>query len=153
MILHVDQEQFKVECNRYKHVGEVTYKYPLINNKTVNIVYHTKTKKVPDLKQFKRFHVTGLVHNLDSQVADYICKHLEWCIDIHDAFIVHPNQASLVRSKYAEKLEHIYNNRGTILTNYFKSIGIGAEALSQWLKVKALVTPVTEFKCASMALK
>lgn len=77
-----------------------------------------------------------------------------WGIDIHDAFIVHPNAALDVRRWYTAELTKIYENRTSILTNYFASIGIGAEAQAQWNKVKELVQPVQgAFKANLMALK
>ena len=77
-----------------------------------------------------------------------------WGIDIHDAFIVHPNAALDVRRWYAAELTHVYNNRATILTNYFKSIGIGNEAKAEWNRLMSMVHPITgTFKANLMALK
>lgn len=98
------------------------------------------------------------MHNLDSQVANKVIglamDKYGWAIDIHDAFIVHPNAARDVRRWYANELTHIYNNRHTILADYFASIGIGAEAQAHWNRVMAMVQPVTgAFKANTMALK
>lgn len=76
-----------------------------------------------------------------------------WAIDIHDAFIVSPEAADDVRTWYSEAITSIYDNRVSILANYFASIGIGAEAQANWERLKSIVTPVTDFRCNKMALK
>ena len=76
-----------------------------------------------------------------------------WGIDIHDAFLVSPEAANDVRTWYAEALTEIYNNRETILSNYFVSIGIGAESQGDWERVKRMVKPLQSFQCRKMALK
>ena len=63
-------------------------------------------------------------HNLDSQVANSICATLHWCIPMHDAFTINPNDASKTRALYTDKLMEIYKNRKSILKNYLASIGI-----------------------------
>ena len=160
MQLHVFDEQFTVECNRYRNVGEQTLRYDIYDTETRSIrrIHHTTTKRVPDLQQFRRYFVTGLIHNLDSQVANEVIGKVVakygWGMDIHDAFIVNPEAAEDTRLWYAEALESIHANRATILTNYFRSIGIGAEAQGQWNKIKSMVVEHNEpFKCNPMALK
>ena len=120
-------------------------------------MHHTRTKRVADLDQFRRYFVTLLIHNLDSQVADSIMSKVMdkygWGIDIHDAFLVNPEAADDVRTWYAQAITDIYDNRASILANYFQSIGIGAEAQSNWERVKQMVKPINGFKCRKMALK
>lgn len=75
-------------------------------------------------------------------------------IDIHDAFIVSPMAAYDVRQWYKEFLVLVYTNRQTILANFFKSIGIGAEAQTQWNTIKSMIQPIDEpFVPNDMALK
>lgn len=98
------------------------------------------------------------MHNLDSQVADLVSGKLYekygWVIPIHDAFIVPPQAANDCRKWYAECITDIYNNRETILANYFASIGINATAAKEWSELKARIVPVQEpFECHLMALK
>ena len=161
MNLHVFEEQFIVECNRYRHEGKETKQYYLFDtqdNKRRKI-HHTSTKKVADLEQFRRYFVTGLIHNLDSQAANYVVgkayDKYGWVIDIHDAFIVCPEAAEDVRAWYGEFMEQVHANRDTILANYFASIGIGAESQSAWNDVKAMVKEYEceTFKVNAMALK
>lgn len=160
MLVHIFNEKFNIECNRYKHIGDHTDIFKLYDSETghVKTFHHTTVKKVADLDQFRRYFVTLLIHNLDSQVANTVIGKVMdkygWGIDIHDAFIVHPNAALDVRRWYAQELTNIYNNRHAILANYFASIGIGAEAQAQWNTVKSLVHPLTgAFKANLMALK
>ena len=154
------EEKFGVSCNRYRNVGDITKAYKAWDSiqKQYNTVLHTDTKKVPDLVQFKRYFMTLLVHNLDSQVADAVIgKVMEkygWGIPIHDAFLVSPAAAADTRKWYAEELEGIYANRKNILSNFFKSIGITGEANQQWEALKSKIVPFEGvFKCSAMALK
>ena len=76
-----------------------------------------------------------------------------WCLDIHDAWIVSPESAADVRNWYAEKLQWVYDNRKSILTNYFQSIGITAKAKAEWDKLMDKVVPVENFTASGWALK
>jgi hypothetical protein len=77
-----------------------------------------------------------------------------WAIDIHDAIIVDPEVAHLVRAKYSEIIGVIHKNRKEILANYFKSIGITATAQKQWEDLQAMVVPLPDdFVCGPMAMK
>ena len=49
---------------------------------------------------------------------------MDWCIPIHDAFIVHPNDAAQVKELYIMNMKEIYDNRQSILDEYFRCIGI-----------------------------
>lgn len=159
MTINVYEDTFEIECNRFRNVGEITVNYDIydsIDNR-INRINHTKTKRVPDLEQFRRWFVTGLIHSIDSQVMDFVMEKLmsqyQWGIDIHDAIICTPQAASDVRNWYAEELQIIYDNRETILNKYFKSIGIGAEALEDWKHLMSKVVPVENFKASPWALK
>lgn len=159
MNVQIWDSNFTVECNRYRNVGEETRLYSIYDtdNKAIRRIHHTTTKKVPDLEQFRRYFPTLLVHHLDSTVADRVIGKVMakygWGIDIHDAFLVNPEAAKDTRSWYAEELTNIYNNRNTILANFFTSIGIGPEAQSKWDKVKQMVHPIAAFRCQLTALK
>ena len=67
------------------------------------------------------------MHNLDSQVANKICKEIDWVLPNHDSFLVHPSDAFDVRKVYTNFMFKIYQNRKTILKEYFHSIGITEE--------------------------
>lgn len=160
MRVNINGEKFDISCNRYRNVGEKTKAYKIWDSldQCYNLVLHTDTKKVPDLNQFKRYFMTLLVHNLDSQVANTVIGKVmdkyDWGIPIHDAFVVSPAAAADTRKWYAEELEKIHANREEILQNYFKSIGITSAARKQWEAVKAKIVPFEgEFKASSMALK
>lgn len=160
MKVRIWDEEFEVSCNRYRNVGEKTRAYKIWDSidQQYNVVLHTDTKKVPDLKQFKRYFMTLLVHNLDSQVANKVIgkvmKKYGWGIPIHDAFIVSPAAAADTRKWYAEELEKIYENRNEILTNFFRSIGITSAAKQQWDDLQKKVVPFEgNFKASLMALK
>jgi len=160
MKVKIWNEEFDVSCNRFRNVGEKTKAYKIWDSidERYNIVLHTDTKKVPDLQQFKRYFMTLLVHNLDSQVANTVIGKVMnkygWGIPIHDAFIVSPAAAADVRRWYAEELEKIYNDRKQILAGFFKSIGITSAAQSQWEDLQKKIVPYEgEFKASHMALK
>lgn len=160
MKVEIWNEKFDVSCNRYRNIGEKTNAYKIWDSidERYNIVMHTDTKKVPDLKQFKRYFMTLLVHNLDSQVANTVIGKVMdkygWGIPIHDAFLVSPAAATDVRKWYAEELTKIYNNRESILTKFFNSIGITSAAKKQWEDLQGKVVPFEgTFKASPMALK
>ena len=158
--IKVFNEEFKIECNRYRNVGDYTTLYDIFDTETNSIrrILNTKTKSVADLDQFRRYFPTGLIHNIDSQAANYVSQlameKYGWLIDIYDAFIVHPNMARDIRKWYGEFQKTIYNNRDSILRNYHISIGIGPEAETEWQRVKELVHPIVgDFNPHYMALK
>lgn len=63
MVLHSMDEFYEVECNRYKNKGDYKSKYTAYDSESGNIktIWHTHTKRVADLEQFRRFMPTGLV--------------------------------------------------------------------------------------------
>ena len=159
MELDVYGERFVVECNRHTTVAESAELYQIYdtNTRTYPIITHTVTHQVADLKGFKRWFVTGLIHHLDSRVMDSVIGKVMdvygWGIDIHDAAIVSPEAAEDVRQWYAEEMEAIYLKRKSILANYFTSINIGNEAALAWSELMAKVEPVTDYVPNPMALK
>lgn len=159
MELHVWDEKFKVKCNHFKQVGEYTkyYKAWDTNDNKEKVFRNVHTKKVPDLKRFVRYFVTALIHNLDAQVANTVAGKLAdkygWIIPIHDAFLVPPQAADDCKKWYAEELTKIYQNRSTILTNYFASIGITGKAANDWENLTKRIDKVEDFVCSPYALK
>jgi len=124
MELKIGRETITVDCNRFDIVGEHTIKYyTYTSDKEIVSFCNTSIKKVPNLKQFKRFFITALIHNLDSQLINYIMKHVNG-ISIHDAIVLSGNQVEEAKQKAVNFMEYIYDNRKEILHNYFTSIGI-----------------------------
>ena len=159
MTLDIYGQQFTVECNRHTKVADHVVQYDLYDSttNTNQRINHTKQHVVDDLNSFKRWFVTGLIHNLDSYVADKVMGKVMdqygWGIDIHDAFIVSPEAAATVREEYSQQMAGIYENRSTILNNYFKSINIGGEAVEAWTKLINKVDKIEKFIANPMALK
>jgi hypothetical protein len=156
MDVKIWNEEFTISCNKFKNVGDYTRRYPIYStaDRSVLAIAHTHTHKVPDLKQFKRYFQTLLIHNLDSQIADSIGEALPWALTIHDAFIVSPVHAQQTRELYATKIEDVYADREAILNNYFKSIRLNSNAMKEWQKLSKQINPLTtDFKCDPMALK
>lgn len=151
------KEQLEVPCNRHHREGEKPTIYSVIAaDGTDTKLIHWNTIEVPNLKSFKRWTMTGLIHSLDSRVIDLVMQKLDWAIDIHDAVIINPEDAMLVRTAYAEALEMVYADRESILNDYFASIGIKSTEKTQreWTALKALVTPLdTPFKASIWAVK
>jgi hypothetical protein len=159
MTVMIGDDVFDIKCNRYHHLGDKTTRYSIYDTTTdrIRTIENTSRREVADLKAFKRYFLTLLVHNLDSQVADRVSgavyDNYEWCIDIHDAFIVSPEAALFTRNEYANQLEHLHTNRKAILGGYFVSIGIGAEAQKAWNDLQTVIEPMDTFECGLMALK
>jgi hypothetical protein len=157
MKVKIWNEEFTINCNKYRNLGDYMKKYPVYDSASGNVltINHTHTSRIPDLEQFKRYFITLLVHNLDSQVMDSTVEVLSWSIPIYDAVIVMPNEAMTARTKYASKIDDINSDRTEILANYFDSIGIKQTngAAKQWKKLQDKITPIKNFKCELTALK
>lgn len=160
MTVTIGSEDFNIKCNRYKSLGDHQEWFKFLDSASgkEKVVPHYVTKQVPDLVAFKRYFVTLLVHNLDSQVADAVSEKTYdkygWIIPIHDAFLVPPQAAEDVRQWYAEEITAIYQARKSILSNYFASIGITGSAQADWEALQAMAVPVSEnFVCSPYALK
>ena len=125
MEVNIWGQKFTIECNRFKpgRTTEKTYWiFTSAQNLMKKVVHHSGL--IPDLDQFKRYFQTLLLHHLDSRIADTICAEMDWVLPNHDAFTVHPNDASKVREIYTRELYKVYKERRKILFNYFTSIGI-----------------------------
>ena len=148
-------ETFTVHCNRFRNLGDYTKRYNVYNTESseVKSIYHTHTHREPDLDQFRRYFITLLVHNIDSQIADAVAAQMTWCIPIYDAFIVMPDEALDVRTVYTQQLDQLYSDRGTVLKEYFHSIGIDSKSAVQWTELKAKCIPIEAFKAQLTALK
>jgi len=160
MDIKIGDDEFTISCNRFRSVGEDMQAYKVWDSidKVYSTILHTNTKKVPDIEQFRRYFVTLLIHNLDSQVANTVSEKLMakygWGIPIHDAILCSPAAAHDVRIWYAEELTKIHKNRKEILKDYFMSIGITNASAEQWEKVKDKTVQFEgEFECSGMALK
>lgn len=154
MELNVLGNKVTTYCNRFHNVGESTFIFDLYDTITNSIrrIHNTETKRVPDLKSFKRYSVTGLIHGLDGNVMDnatdaVIDKH-GWVIPIHDAMVLCCESADYAREVYANgrtpnepSLKYIHTNRNQILSDYFTSLGIPANKLVDW---KATVVPLVQ---------
>ena len=148
-------QEFTIKCNRYKHKGDYKVRYNIFDSASnkVKTIWHMHTQNVPDLEQFRRFFITLICHHLDSRVMDYICRNINWIIPIHDAAIVSPIDAPEVRSLYCSQIDKIHNERQTILSEYFESIGIDSSSAMDWKRVKDAIIPAVGFSCQPMAMK
>jgi hypothetical protein len=157
MELELVNETISVICNKFHNVGETTTHFDLYDTKTDSIrrILNTETIRVPDLKSFKRWSVTGLIHNLDGQVAnntvEAVIDTYGWALSVHDALIVCCESADYARNIYANgrnedeiSLKYIHTHRNSILSKYFTSINIPASAMTAWKKVMKAVEPLRE---------
>lgn len=148
-------EEFTIYPNRFKSIGDYTLKYDIYDSrmKSVRTLYHTHTKRVSDLDQFRTYFVTLLIHNLDSQLADFIESNTDWCLAIYDAFIVHPADAEQVEVAYCNFMKDMHHNREEILSDFFKSVGITTKS-KQYTDLLAVIQPLEdEFIPQATALK
>ena len=148
-------QEFIIKCNRYKHKGDYKVRYNIFDSASnkVKTIWHMHTQNVPDLEQFRRFFVTLLIHHLDSRVMDYICRFINWIIPIHDAAIVSPIDAQETRTLYCSQIDKIHNERQTIISEYFESIGIDSSSAMDWKRVREAIITAVGFSCQPMALK
>jgi len=136
MTVTVWNDTFEIKPNRYRNVGEFVQKYNIYDTSEARVITirHTHTKRVPDLEQFKLYFPTLLVHGVDSQISDEIAEALGWCIDIHDAWIVHPADANKVRVKTVEQLNKLHSNRDIVLGDFFRSTGVSNK--HEWAEIR-----------------
>ena len=127
MNVNIGTESFTVHCTRFVPSRRVEFVrvYKPINDKIgVDIPIRVPNLKEPDLESFKRFFPSCLIHNLDSQVANQICRRLDWVIPNHDAWIISPNDGLKLRLWYVSLLHRkVYAQRHSILARYLASIG------------------------------
>ena len=154
MDVKIGNEEFKIECNKWYHIGETTNKFDLYDTYTNSIrrIHNTETVKRPDLRRFKVYNPTLLIHNLDSQVedntTDKVYEAYEWVIDIHDALVLDTEAVDYAKDVYCSgttkeepSLEWINQNRNQILSRFFTSIGIHPSKILEWNKI---VRPLIE---------
>lgn len=168
MELVVLGDKVKTYCNKFHNVGEKTTEYEFFDSNTggTRRIHNTETKKVPDLKSFKRYSVTGLIHGLDGRVmnntVDAVIDVYGWCLDVHDADILCCEAANYAREIYANgrnadepSLKNIHTHRNKILSDYFTSLNIPASALVKWKRdVVPLIQPLEEeLEINNMVLK
>ena len=149
-------ETLTVPCNRFTKVGEMPVLYSALDSKgRKQTVTHWKLKLLPDLRSFKRWTMTGLIHALDARVINRIMQSVTWGIDIHDAVITNPENATTIRNSYSQVMGEIYQDRTQILNEYFTSVGIEytPKAQQQWAELVAMVDKVETFTCSPWALK
>lgn len=158
MELNVLGHKVTTYCNKFHNVGESTTQFDLYDTATNSIrrVHNTQTKRVPDLKSFKRYGPTGLIHGLDGNVmdntTDAVIDQYGFALDIHDALILCCESADYAREIYANgrtanepSLKYIHTNRNQILSDYFTSLNIPASKISDWkATVVPLIQPLTE---------
>jgi len=168
MKLKIDNEEFDIECNKYFNLGETTNQFDFYDtySNSIKRIHNTKTVKKPDLKSFRRFFVTAIIHNLDSQVEDNtvnaVMDAYQWAIDIHDAIILCCEATDYAKDVYCNgnnpeepSLKRIHTNKNAILGKYFTSIGIGSTKLSEWKRdVQSHIEPFKgKFNCNRAILK
>lgn len=154
MYLNVLGDRVTTMCNRFFNVGESTSVFDLYDTATNSIrrIHNTQTKRVPDLKAFKRYGPTGLIHGCDGRVmdntTDAVIDECGWVIPVHDAMILCCESADYARHTYANgrnnnepSLKYIHTNRNQILSDYFTSLNIPASRVADW---KANVLPLVQ---------
>ena len=158
MKLNVLGDKVTTYCNKFYNVGETTSIFDLYDTESNSIrrIHNTETKRVPDLKSFKRYSVTGLIHGLDGRVmdntVDQVIDIYKWAKPIHDAIVLCCESADFAREVYANgtsdtqpSLKYIHTNRNKILSDYFTSLNIPASKVSEWkTKVVPLIQPLEE---------
>lgn len=162
MELNVLGDRVTTYCNKFHNVGEITSIFDLFDTATNSIrrIHNTETKRIPDLKSFKRYSVTGLIHGLDGRVmdnaVDAVIDRYGWVLDIHDAMILCCESADYAREVYANgrtvdepSLKHIHTNRNKILSDYFTSLNIPASKLTEW---KTNVAPLIQSLEGSLSI-
>ena len=157
MAISIWGDKFAIYCNKYKRIGDKPIPYTLYDSEeaTLKSIQHAHPKSVANLSAFRLYFQTLLIHNLDSQIMDSAIQaaDLDWVIPIHDAVLVHPNDAASFRGCYGGALLSLRLSRKYVLQQFFTSTGITQAAHAEWAEVKALISPVKEFIYNPMVLK
>lgn len=116
---------FSVHVSKTKVAGHDTVVTEAYNGKTFKYSFTKQPIRVPDYAAMRTFWHTCLIHHLDSDLMDHnlISNPHLWALDIHDAIICSPVNATTFRKTAAARLEYYRNNRHSIIANYRKSIG------------------------------
>jgi len=150
-------EQYEVYVNKFVPAGADLHVYEVFDEKKkiVKKFHLHKVLEVPDYERFKLFTATGLVHNLDSKIADNVCLNIgSNVIAIHDAFLTLPSKALHIKKAYADNLTKLYKNRTAVLTDYRESIGaVGEKADKDFEACFKAVDKIRNFKACHTALK
>lgn len=129
MTVKIWNDTFIIYCNKFNWsvTTPVTYSIYTTAQRICKPIIK-EVALVPDLEQYKRYFVTLLIHNLDSQIANSVCMKLNgWVLPNHDSFTMHPNSAKEVCVHYTDRLSNIYQCRKQILSEFFTSTGITTE--------------------------
>jgi len=134
---YIGDEKFTVECNKTKNVGDTTKSYVVLDSKSkkFNIIHHTHTHKVPDIKQFKRYTSSGIIHNRDSMLLDNVASKMDWILPIHDAGIVTWRGATDMRTYAVDEMNTMYNTREDTVFSYLKSINVDQAGMVKYAKL------------------
>ncbi len=155
MEIKLNNQSFKVKCNKHYNVGDITNSFDFYdtNSNSIRRIHNTDTISKPDLRSFKLYFQTLLIHGLDGQImdnaSDAVMDAYDWLIDIHDALILDAEATDYARDIYCSgrnpsepSLEQIHRDRNTILSEYFTSIGIAPHKVKDWnTDVKPLIEP------------
>jgi len=71
---------------------------------------------------------------------------LSWVIPIHDAFITTVIEARKAKELAVVEMQKLYDNRETIVLNYFKSIGLTDEGYLRYAKLKGKIAELNKGK-------
>lgn len=139
--LQVGRENFTVECNKTRNVGETPHNYIVLDTEAdkFKVITHTLTHKVPDLQSFRRYFVTGLIHNVDSQILDNICLRMDWILPIHDAGIVTWEGGTQMRDLAFIEMNDLRDDGRSIVYNYLKSINLDKSGFVKFAKLLAKI--------------
>ena len=146
MDICIQREEFIVECNKTKNVGDTAKQYVVYNTETsrFSVIHHTNTHTVPDLERFKIYFMTLLIHNLDSQILDNIVMKMDWILPIHDAGIVTWNGAGEMRRYAVVEMQYVLDNNRSTMVNYLKSINLTKTGWVKYAKLLELVEKENE---------
>jgi len=140
-------ETFTVEVNKFRTVGSTLNAYSVWDSKKnrTKVFFMHAPIRVPDYERYRLYMATGLIHNLDGIIGDRVTQQAieggEWCISIHDAWLVLPG--SRVPALYTNQLNRLHADRASIISNYRRSIGaVDKKADLAFVQMLELVDPL-----------
>ena len=116
---------FTIHVNKWKQVGTSIIISEAWNGHTFKRAFTHKPTLIPDYGAMKTFWATCLIHHLDSDLMEFnlASNPSLYALDIHDAILCLPKDATTFRRTARDRLKFYNQNRHLILSKFKESIG------------------------------
>jgi hypothetical protein len=117
-------QHYTVEVQKTMPVEVINKRYWTVVDGTLKMFNNHSVVEAKDYKRNRLSLYTGLIHNLDSWIMNRIIGSVSNALPVHDAVILLPHQASVVRKASTEAMKYIFDRKQQVLRDYMVSIGV-----------------------------